>query len=356
MQRPAPGLRIFILFYRPQQLHFRWWSRKSVRLRHRAQRGAETPVRETKCENPATTASRILEWKKIVDSRKRLNLQRFSFSENNLLEGKKCLDPIILVWWSQPSMSSLEARVPKVRPIHNESFPWKGVSSRGPLPVAFHVTNALPEEFLRQLDELRSSVPIDNSRPTCPRRFFQEWANNDDPGNADATWGTVAHHYENGWVTRGLAACLKVWMNVAGEDFLGGRTLAPLPWFRFLEYGSGGRMDRHTDGSNAHPADPGSRSVATMLVYLSTCSDGGGGTSLHRKLAKKNGAPSLNTDCDDLIEVVVPSRNSVLIFPHAWPHAGCEVKEDPKIALRAELFFSASSAAAGSELSLQLDP
>jgi len=290
--------------------------------------------------------------------------------------GQQYASPGMLIPDGEPYLKVRELKEawrPRVRPIYNEDFPPGG----GALPAAFHVTNALPDSFLAQLDELRSRVPLDDSRPTCPRRFFQEWseAATDEPikGSAAAagasmegggTWGSVARHYENGWVTKGLGECLDEWMGQL--DLLGGRRLAAMPWFRFLEYGEGGSMDRHTDGSNAHPADPATRSVATMLVYLSSCADGGGGTSLHRKplgKKKKNGRggdsahqggptgpartagkpAAAAAGSSDLIEVVVPARNSVLIFPHAWPHAGCEVRGDPKIALRAELYFTPSS-------------
>lgn len=48
-----------------------------------------------------------------------------------------------------------------------------GNDIRPTLNMAYHVANALPGAFLRQLDALRLRVPLDNSRPTCPRRFFQ---------------------------------------------------------------------------------------------------------------------------------------------------------------------------------------
>jgi hypothetical protein len=94
-----------------------------------------------------------------------------------------------------------------------------------------------------------------------------------------------------------------------------------------------------------------------MLAYLSTCSDGGGSTTLFRKKQKKkanrkasplpqgegaatcSSSGDVEVDDDDVIEHVTPLRNSVIIFPHVWPHAGCEVKCDDKIALRAELYL-----------------
>lgn len=117
-------------------------------------------------------------------------------------------------------------------------------------------------------------------------------------------------------------------------------------------------MVRHSDGNNAHPSQPGVRTQFTMLAYLSTCTDGGGATTLFRKKQKKksnrkasppsqgdeaastsSGSSNADVDDGDVIEHVTPVRNSVIIFPHMWPHAGCEVKCNEKIALRAELYL-----------------
>mmetsp|Transcript_12805 Transcript_12805/g.25286 ORF Transcript_12805/g.25286 Transcript_12805/m.25286 type:complete len:300 (-) Transcript_12805:87-986(-) len=247
------------------------------------------------------------------------------------------------------------------------------ISSSPTLETAYHITNALPEEFLGQLKSLRSCCPLDFSRPTVPRRFFQEWSPLQSEGTSDnAPKDTTAEvvgqgrwereiHYEGGWVTAGLNAALDRWMEQLGEGEgrppVGWR-LESSPFYRILEYTEGGGMAKHSDGNNVHPATPDLRTQATMLVYLSTCEDGGGATSLFRKkktkkqevaaARKKNAKDSNNretvgtqqSDGDpDLIESVVPVRNTVLIFPHVWPHTGCEVKASKKIALRAELYL-----------------
>jgi len=124
-----------------------------------------------------------------------------------------------------------------------------------------------------------------------------------------------------------------------------GWRLEASPFYRILEYSEGGGMVRHSDGNNAHPSRPDVRTQFTMLVYLSTCADGGGATSLFRtKKAKQGRKPpqegaDTSGDSDDLIESVAPVRNSALLFPHAWPHTGCEVRGSKKIALRAELYL-----------------
>ena len=124
-------------------------------------------------------------------------------------------------------------------------------------------------------------------------------------------------------------------------------------------------MAKHSDGSNEHPNRPGVRSVATMLIYLSTCADGGGATVLHRRPVKRKKNKNkrrdeggeqvkvgeskknhvghhVNDGASGVIEAVTPTRNTVLIFPHAWPHEGREVRQHAKVALRAELFLAES--------------
>ena len=176
-------------------------------------------------------------------------------------------------------------------------------------------------------------------------------AGKDDPEEKSSSFGfgKTQRHYCDGWVTSALNGHLLKWMEGSHCDTSGLRnhsssdvsnvvetsgTLASMPWYRFLEYGKDGSMDVHTDGSNTHPL-LGVRSVATCLVYLSTCRDGGGATALYRKVRKGKGRRKEL----ELIESVTPRRNSVLIFPHECQHEGLAVREDPKIVLRAELYF-----------------
>lgn len=175
---------------------------------------------------------------------------------------------------------------------------------RGVLPCAFHVVNAFDVADLEKLDALRRRIPLDKSRPTCPRRFLTE--KKDAHGN---------QHQEDGWVGEMIDRTVASW--ALPYPF------ASLPWYRYLEYTEpGGHMDKHTDGSNLHP-DTGARSVATMLLYFTTCT-AGGETTLYRK----DGS---------IVESVRPAANTVLIFPHPWQHSGDPVLEDPKICLRVDL-------------------
>ena len=225
------------------------------------------------------------------------------------------------------------------------------------LHTAYHVINALPSDFLERLDFLRPNIPLDLSRPTCPRRFLSEWEGN--PGDPE-------RHHENGWVTLGINQAVQSW-NLDVD-------LETMPWFRFLEYPPGHvGMPPHVDGCNKHPHTD-MQSVATMLIYLSdSCTeidgetigskgdddegDGSGcqssfksGTTLYitRKLTKKEkrekkekrkqGGESKSQQ--QVLESFPCKRNTAIIFPHQWLHAGNPVGENHKIALRCELLFS----------------
>lgn len=212
------------------------------------------------------------------------------------------------------------------------------------LVCAYHIEQALSEQDLLRLDELRHRIPLDVSRPTCPRRFVSEkhlftiQDNNDMDKNTTKTM-----HKEDGWIGRLIDANLARW-NVLGHTR--GKYFQSLPWFRFLEYSEGGQMAIHTDGSNHHPKT-GERSVATMMIYLSTC-DNGGETTLYHKIVDSSiqkGSDKRNSNFVTVpLEHIPPTRNTVLIFPHSWQHSGDPVRSasQPKIALRIDLCFAPS--------------
>ena len=226
------------------------------------------------------------------------------------------------------------------------------------LPCAYHITDAFTESDLEKLNGLREKIPLDVSRPTCPRRFLTEKQLDpvhDDTATTAKNTPLNRQHQEDGWVGALLDKTVASRWNLP---------FCSLPWYRFLEYTEpGGHMDKHTDGSNLHPAT-GSRSVATMLIYLSTCRQGGETTLYRGKSTKQKGKQfkqqqtgkrpnnlkgnqqpkqqqqkNQQYDAVDLvIERIRPIRNTVLIFPHSWPHSGDPVvADDPKIALRVDL-------------------
>ena len=198
-----------------------------------------------------------------------------------------------------------------------DSASKKKSDNRPSLTCAYHIEDAFSLDDLEKLNELRHRIPLDVSRPTCPRRFLTEKPIHIDDENSRK------QHREDGWVGALIDKTIDSWK-------LQQHSFQSLPWYRFLEYTEpGGHMDKHSDGSNLHP-NTGAKSVATMLIYLSTCQSGGETTLYCRK--KTKGATE-----DRVLERIRPLYNSVLIFPHAWQHSGDAVQTDPKIVLRVDL-------------------
>ena len=207
-----------------------------------------------------------------------------------------------------------------------------------PLSRAYHITHAFVKEDLERLNRLRHSIPLDLSRPTCPRRFLTEkpllrsYDGDNNSADEDNLPPRPTVHREDGWVGALIDRTVASW----GLPLPHNQRLVSLPWYRYLEYTEpGGHMDRHTDGSNVHP-NTGARSVATMLIYLSTCREGGETTLYHRQ-GKKIQIKQRHSDNSDIVERIRPVYNTALIFPHAWPHSGDPIVEDAKIALRVDL-------------------
>ena len=123
-------------------------------------------------------------------------------------------------------------------------------------------------------------------------------------------------------------------------------------------------MIQHQDGFSVHPIH-GTTSVATMLIYLSTCHEGGE-TAIYQtpkkriktrkkkkkrltKQQRKDGKTSATQveeqhetkvakEVPQLVEAVPAILNTALIFPHPWLHAGLPVvAKHPKICLRVDL-------------------
>jgi hypothetical protein len=226
------------------------------------------------------------------------------------------------------------------------------------LPCAFHITNAFSPHALEKLDALRLRIPLDVSRPTCPRRFLTEKRQED--CCIDDTENNNRQHQEDGWVGALIDSTLLTWNLTHTHS---NHSLRSLPWFRFLEYSQGGYMDKHTDGSNLHP-DTGERSVATMMLYLSTCTVGGETTLYHKKKSRPSCSKKMRKQQKEetkesiVMERIQPIRNTVLIFPHSWQHSGGSVFEDPKIALRVDLAWAETQTETLSSLasSLSLPP
>ena len=224
-------------------------------------------------------------------------------------------------------------------PRYEQCLPGFAMDGVDPLTCAYIVDNAFLDNTMEALNQLRLRLPLDLKRPTCARRFFKEWAGHPTE---------MERHTENGWVGTAL------------EEIFASLHLPfrVMPWFRFLEYTSGGLMAKHTDGSNTHVVDGKEvRSTHTMLLYLQNCTDGGETAVWTKREKKKTGKlqPSSvagnrrmkfsrgvlgHTDSNaGVLERVKCIKNRLLVFPHSCPHEGCLVRLQQKICLRAELYI-----------------
>jgi hypothetical protein len=221
---------------------------------------------------------------------------------------------------------------------------------------AYNIVNAFPTTILDKLNQLRHDIPLDHSRPTCPRRYFTELPSveaEQDVHGEQPTTHIQQYRINDPWVGKSIDLALQTW---------GLGHLKSLPKFRFLEYGEGGHMIQHQDGFSVHPTH-GTTSVATMLIYLSTCHEGGQTaiyqtpkkrikkkkkrlTKQQRKDGKTNATQVMEQpetkvvakEVPQLVEAVPAILNSALIFPHPWLHAGLPVvAKHPKICLRVDL-------------------
>ena len=235
---------------------------------------------------------------------------------------------------------------------------------------AYHVKHAFQSSDLNKLNQLRLDIDLDLSRPTCPRRYFTELPKHTNSSNANSTESTNLNqniHIQQYTVPQPFVGQM---IDTALKDWGLGH-LQAIPKYRFLEYNEGGNMQPHQDGFSLHPVE-GITSVATMLIYLSSCTKGGA-TALYEKPIKKRKKKKKRLtkkqrkemersisqpqqeqkdkekDIDiekegtqvlepKLIEAIQPVYNTALIFPHPWLHAGLPVVAgQPKICLRVDL-------------------
>merc|ERR1711991_867248 len=139
-----------------------------------------------------------------------------------------------------------------------------------PKLTAYVLDNVFSESLCNKIDRLRNEIELDLKRSTCARRFFKEW---------EGTMTQQSRHSESGWVGQAFEGMFKM-LHLPFHT---------MPWFRYLEYNTGGSMAKHSDGSNTHNINNKLiRSTHTLLYYLNDCSDGGE-TILFTKKVKQIG-------------------------------------------------------------------
>lgn len=224
-------------------------------------------------------------------------------------------------------------------------------ATQNSFPIGMIVDGAFDQEWLKCIDEIRCSLPLDSKRPTVDRRFFADHSEGRtivsviEAKIKDAIMKTQTLL---GLVTRSTDSELFVYCN---------------KYLRILEYANpGSGLPPHTDGRKVCEQS-GARSTHTFLLFLSDCSlggetvllDGKHGWASHARVVVPpqrvvpsglNGHQRMQpllrdiTDGDASTNVsigVSPSMGRMLFFPHEWPHAGAMCETVPKIMLRAEL-------------------
>jgi hypothetical protein len=204
----------------------------------------------------------------------------------------------------------LSATLPRLTlclPDCEESHPGAG---------AAYLDDAFSEEWLCELERLFSRLPtIAAAKPGGSTRS----------NFVDAP----------GWVSAGLAAALAAVRDIAPAECAMRTCSGCLPQLRFLSYAEkGSRLAPHVDLPK-HRASDGAASTHTFILYLrGSGGDDGGETRLLRSAShpwpeEEGGDPPLAS--------VAPRRGRLLLFPHACPHDGAEVRAPPKLLLRGEM-------------------
>jgi hypothetical protein len=241
-----------------------------------------------------------------------------------------------------------------VASVNNDYRIFLSNKSYHPKLTAYILDNVFSESMCNKIDQLRNNIELDLKRPTCARRFFKEW---------NGTETQQSRHSESGWVGKAFEQMFKM-LHLPFHT---------MPWFRYLEYDTGGSMAKHSDGSNTHIVNRNLiRSTHTLLYYLNDCDDGGE-TTLFTKKNKQTGIKkkkkkkdkhlekshnkkvgvkgndvneiaidtlNIKDEADkNILEIVKAKRNRLLIFPHSCEHEGNIVGKDAKIALRAEIYM-----------------
>lgn len=197
-----------------------------------------------------------------------------------------------------------------VAPRRGEKRPQEDrLDDDDPSRAAWIIDGGLSDDCLKNIQEIRQSLPLDTKRPTVKRRFFTSAA--ECPTLRDDLQRIVEQAIVQG--ARRSSDNLSDHIEWKAHVF---------SYMRFLEYEEVGmRLDPHSDG-NKICDDTGLKSTHTMLIYLSDCKKGGE-TILYRS--------------SEIVEAVKPRLGRILLFPHETLHAGAKTVDIPKTCLRAEV-------------------
>lgn len=237
--------------------------------------------------------------------------------------------------------------------------------------TGYVLDDALSQEYMSNLQSLRTSLPIDKEKKktAAARRFF-----------------CAENEFE--WIRDGLVSVIKESLEKDGTLNGDEATARVLPWMRFLEYSERDQgLGPHTDAL-IRCKETGVWSTHTLLVFCSDCNVGGETTLLpedakttrvrQRKVQKARDAANelksaiARTESDDMTTKttssarldrlqtalqnteesiaimtmqakpsfpVQPKCGRIFFFPHECPHEGRSTVSVPKIFLRAELIL-----------------
>ena len=196
-----------------------------------------------------------------------------------------------------PSLSLPVGALATLIPIHTD-HPGAG---------SYTIDGALSSDQIAWLLSLHGRIPVDRTQKQkaglCSERSYF----------CDATGST--------------RTALEFAIRSAGLTNQNGRVQV-FPHMRFLDYSiAGTTLNPHVDICRIDPIS-GLRSTHTFILYLTDCPQGGE-TSLLGEISGE--------ERSRILARVSPQRGRLLLFPHACPHEGNEVRDVPKILLRGEV-------------------
>ena len=191
--------------------------------------------------------------------------------------------------------------------------------------------HVLTETVLTQIDAFRTSLPLDNKRPTVDRRFFADTVDTTGPFFSSAVPPedrALASILEQTIQSALLSTATTTSTSTTAATT--GGSCHVFRYMRFLEYVKPGQgLDCHTDGTKICE-ETQKVSTHTLLLYLTDCKTGGETILRHDKQQHEHAT---------IVRAVQPARGRILLFPHRAWHQGAPVVQVPKICLRCEVWL-----------------